>query len=131
MLAGWGTWIASWGWGAVLICITVACQVTGVVLIQRWVDITSAGRAKGRLSEDHPGYDRAYRSRGPLPGDSLRDRVVDLGRRLRLAWRGSNFSRRSALFRQFDDDARRFGALSRAAVASDGGAESAAAWPSV
>ena len=51
---------------------------------------------------------------------SLRDRVVDLGGRLRLAWRGSNFGRRRALFRQLDDDARRFGTLSRAAMATDG-----------
>ena len=55
MLAGWGTWIASWGWGAVLICITVACQVTGVVLIQRWVDIIPRDARKVAFLRTIPG----------------------------------------------------------------------------
>ena len=55
MTAGWGTWIASWGWGAVLICITVACHVTGVVLIQRWVDTIPRDARKVAFLRTIPG----------------------------------------------------------------------------
>ncbi len=55
MLSGWGIWVASWGWGAVLICITVACHVTGVVLIQQWVDVIPRDARKVAFLRTIPG----------------------------------------------------------------------------